>query len=66
MTLAPGRRSFGLTMALGSGWLYAAACVVIPAAWGLAMAWLFGAVERRRKAAVERRDGDPPPIDYSI
>lgn len=47
-----------------SGWLYAAACVVLPAAWGVAMYFAFGALERRRKRAATR-DAEPP-IDYSI
>jgi len=38
--------------------LYAAACVVVPALWGLAMYKVFGRVQRQRKG--------PPPIDYMI
>ncbi len=36
--------------------LYAAACVVVPALWGLTMYVVFGRVQRQRKG--------PPPIDY--
>jgi hypothetical protein len=43
-------------------WLYAALCVVVPAAWGVIMYFLFGFVDRRRTA----RRGEAPPIDYSI
>ncbi|MBK8995563.1 MAG: hypothetical protein IPM35_07435 [Myxococcales bacterium] len=44
--------------------LYVAACVVLPAVWGVLMYFAFGALERRRQKNV-RRDA-PPPIDYSI
>jgi len=39
-------------------WLYAAACVVIPALWGLIMYAVFNRFHRKRK--------QPPPIDYMI
>jgi hypothetical protein len=45
---------------------YATTCVVLPAAWGAAMAYVFGLIERRRKRKNERASGDPPPIDYTI
>jgi hypothetical protein len=41
---------------------YAVACVVLPAAWGVAMYYVFGFLRRRR----ERQPGEPPPVDYSI
>jgi hypothetical protein len=47
-----------------TSWLFALACVVLPAGWGVLMYLVFGAVERRR-----RRDATKdtlPPIDYSI
>ena len=47
-----------------TGFLYVAACIVVPGVWGVFMFWAFGALERRRKR-LERRDA-PPPIDYSI
>lgn len=47
-----------------TGWLYVAACVVIPGAWGVLAYFAFGAFERRRKHAA-RRDARPP-VDYSI
>jgi hypothetical protein len=47
-----------------SGWLYVAACVLLPGTWGVVMYWAFGALDRRRKR-LSRQDL-PPPIDYSI
>jgi hypothetical protein len=47
-----------------SGWIYAALCVVVPAAWGIVMYFAFEAVDRRRRARM--RKDLPPPIDYSI
>jgi hypothetical protein len=47
-----------------SSWLYAAACVVVPAAWGVAMFYAFEAIDRRRRKRATR--DAPPPIDYSI
>ncbi|MGD0675074.1 MAG: hypothetical protein ABSC94_06615 [Polyangiaceae bacterium] len=44
---------------------YAIACVVLPAAWGIAVSRVFGFVHRRRSRH-ERVRGDPPPVDYSI
>jgi hypothetical protein len=29
-----------------SGWLYAAACVILPTMWGVAMVWAIERVER--------------------
>jgi hypothetical protein len=46
-----------------SVWLYVAACLLIPAAWGVSMARALGALDRRRKRAA--RSGKPP-VDYSI
>lgn len=45
-------------------WLYIGACLVVPAAWGAFSAWLFGRLDRRRRAAApgDRR----PPLDYVI
>jgi hypothetical protein len=45
---------------------YAVACVVLPAAWGVLMYYVFGLVQRRRERRHARDSGDPPPIDYSI
>lgn len=44
--------------------LYAIACVVAPALWGVAMYYAFGWLRRR----MERGGGkdDVPPVDYSI
>ena len=42
--------------------LYAIACVVAPAVWGLAMYYVFGWLRRR----MERRGAKVPPVDYSI
>jgi hypothetical protein len=47
-----------------SGWAYVAASVVVPAAWGVAMYWVFGWLERRRRRSAGR--DAPPPVDYSI
>lgn len=47
-----------------TGWLYVAACVLLPGAWGVFMYWAFSAFDRRRKQAA-RRDARPP-VDYSI
>jgi hypothetical protein len=46
-----------------SSWLYVAACVVVPGAWGIAMYHAFGVIERRRKRNVKNAT---PPVDYSI
>ncbi|MEZ4221137.1 MAG: hypothetical protein R3B13_09415 [Polyangiaceae bacterium] len=44
--------------------LYVAACVLVPAAWGVIMYFLFEWLQaRRRNKRLEER---PPPIDYSI
>ncbi|HMR09207.1 MAG TPA: hypothetical protein PKA88_25680, partial [Polyangiaceae bacterium] len=43
---------------------YIAACVLVPALWGVLMYFVFGWWQRRRQGkALENR---PPPIDYSI
>ena len=44
------------------GWLYVVACLVVPAAWGAASAWLFSRADRHRDA----RERERPPIDYMI
>ena len=41
---------------------YVALCVALPAAWGAFAAWLFGRIDRRRKAKLPER----PPLDYTI
>lgn len=46
-----------------SEWLYVAACVLGPAAWGTLMYFLYNWVDKRRRR-VKREDA--PPIDYSI
>jgi hypothetical protein len=43
-------------------WLYIAACLIVPALWGAASAWLFSNLDRRRKKVADER----PPIDYMI
>jgi hypothetical protein len=47
-----------------SPWIHVAACVVVPAAWGIAMFYVFEAIDRRRQKRARREA--PPPIDYSI
>ena len=47
-----------------SDWLYVAACVVVPAAWGVLMYFVFGALRRRRQRETTRPE--QPPVDYSI
>ncbi len=42
-------------------WLYLAACLLVPAAWGVFSAWLFSRADR--KAAEDDRR---PPVDYVI
>jgi len=46
------------------GWLYAAACVAVPAVWGIIMYLAFNLVDRRHRD--ERPDAELPPIDYTI
>lgn len=46
-------------------WLYIAACLVVPALWGLITASFFGRLDRRKKSA-EERIARTPPVDYSI
>jgi hypothetical protein len=51
----------------GSRWLYLAACVVVPAAWGALSAWLFSRRDRRARADAPPAPGRPDPhIDYMI
>ncbi|MCW5890564.1 MAG: hypothetical protein KIT14_08430 [bacterium] len=45
---------------MSRGWLYACACIVVPAAWGVLVAAVFNRIDRRRG----RRDGRP--VDYAI
>ena len=42
-------------------WLYIAACVAVPGAWGAFSAWLFSRLDRRKKSTQDR-----PRIDYTI
>jgi hypothetical protein len=44
--------------------IYVALCLVVPAAWGVVMYFLFNLIGKRREA--ERDRDEPPPIDYSI
>ena len=46
-----------------NGWLYAALCVVAPAAWGVLMYVVFGWLRKLR--ASPTRD-ERPPADYTI
>lgn len=45
-------------------WIYIAACLLVPAAWGVVSAHIFERIDRRKKLADDaaRR----PPVDYSI
>ena len=50
---------------------YVALCLIVPAAWGVAMYHAFDWFARRRASAKGRDSGDhapeeQPPIDYSI
>lgn len=45
---------------MSRGWLYALACMVVPAVWGVVVAMVFTRWERRNG----RRDGRP--VDYAI
>jgi hypothetical protein len=44
-------------------WLYVAACVLLPGAWGAFTAWLFARLDRRRKL---REEQNRLTIDYMI
>jgi hypothetical protein len=44
-------------------WTYVVACLLGPAAWGVAMYFVFDAVDRRRTKSVR---APRPPVDYSI
>jgi hypothetical protein len=44
--------------------LYLAACLLGPPAWGVAMYFAFGLVDRRRRRAATEQA--LPPIDYAI
>ncbi len=46
--------------------LYALACVLVPALWGVAMYYAFGFVDRRRAARAKQAAPEMPPADYSI
>lgn len=46
-------------------WLYAAACVVVPALWGGVAAWIFGRIDRKRLAKSGTRREEAY-VDYSI
>ena len=48
-----------------TGWLYVAACLAVPALWGVASAWIFGKIDAKRKANQEEQAWRPP-VDYSI
>jgi hypothetical protein len=53
-------------------WFYAAACVLLPVAWGLAMVWVTNRVERRMSQRRDRRHDpdsrhpEPPTVEYHI
>jgi hypothetical protein len=64
LTRIPPPSQSGYTLSRVSGWIHAAACVVVPAAWGIAMFYVFEAIDRRRLKRAQREA--PPPIDYSI
>ena len=44
--------------------LYASACVLVPALWGVVMYHVFGWIQRRTRRGGPK--ADVPPIDYSI
>lgn len=46
-------------------WLYVAACLVIPALWGVCCAWLFAKFDTKRTSETEEK-ALRPPVDYSI
>ena len=59
------------TMAPKQSWLYAAACVVVPVLWGLAMVWVTNRIERSLfRRARGQKPGEaapqPPPLEYHI
>jgi hypothetical protein len=43
-------------------WLYIASCLIVPALWGAASAYLFTKLDRHRDSRAAKR----PPIDYMI
>ena len=45
-----------------SSWLYVAACIAVPVAWGTFAAWLFARLDRGGSGGARDRQ----PIDYSI
>jgi hypothetical protein len=52
-------------------WAYAAACVVVPSLWAVAVYLVFGWIDRRRLARLgaSRKpppEPDVPPADYMI
>ncbi len=49
-----------------SPWLHALACVVVPALWGVAMFYAFGAFDHRRERDSKSDAARLPPADYSI
>jgi len=59
----PQARASGIVLLAMTGTLYALACALLPAAWGVLMYVAFGALDRRRKMP---HDDSEPPIDYSI
>lgn len=48
-----------------SGWMYLAACLLLPAFWGVCTAWFFGRLDRKLAPSSEG-DTYQPPVDYSI
>ncbi len=52
-------------------WAYAAACVILPSLWAVAIFHLFGWLDRRRVLRLDARrpprdDDELPPPDYMI
>ncbi len=43
-------------------WLYLGTCLVVPAAWGVLSAWLFGRLDKR----TSKVDDDRSIVDYII
>lgn len=47
-------------------WVYVAACVVVPVAWGAITAWLFSRRGKKAADAAAQAAADRPPMDYVI
>ena len=45
------------------GWLYVAACLLVPALWGACCAWIFGKLDARRLKKLADHPTTPPVKD---